>query len=122
MNSNKQTIWETYTRAWREPTREAKAAALRQSAASSCVYQDPLHIAQGHHELLDYMMDFQKQLPGGHFVTTYFLAHHASSVAKWNMVTATGQVVGEGVSFGQYDDKGALLAMTGFFEVPAAAA
>ena len=119
MNNTKQITWETYTRAWREATPEAKAAALERSAAASCLYQDPLRVTKGHRELIDYMMDFHKQLPGGHFVTTYFLAHHESSIAKWNMVDGTGRIVGEGVSFGQYDSRGALVAMTGFFEAPA---
>lgn len=119
MNSAKQTTWEKYVRAWREGSAEAKAAALEQSVASSCLYQDPITIAKGHRELIAYMLEFHKQVPGGHFVTTTFLAHHDASVAKWNMVNGEGQVIGDGVSFGQYDERGALVAMTGFFEVPA---
>jgi hypothetical protein len=122
MNTIQQTTWETYTRAWRETTPDAKAAALAQSVVSSCRYQDPLTSAQGHGELIDYMMDFHRQLPGGHFVTTSFAAHHDTSVARWNMVDGAGRVVGDGVSFGQYDHAGSLVEMTGFFDVPAAPA
>ncbi|GAA0741590.1 nuclear transport factor 2 family protein [Ideonella azotifigens] len=119
MRDARQTTWETYTNAWREASADAKAAALAQSVAPACVYQDPLVTARGHRELIDYMLDFHRQVPGGHFVTTSFLAHHDASVAKWHMVDGDGKVLGDGVSFGQYDGQGALVAMTGFFEVPA---
>ncbi len=65
------------------------------------------------------MRAFHQQVPGGHFVTSYFLAHHDASIAKWNMVNAEGATIGEGVSYGQYNEQGALIAMTGFFETPA---
>ena len=35
-----------------------------------------------------------------------------------NMVDGSGQVIGEGVSYGRYNDQNRLVAMTGFFETP----
>jgi hypothetical protein len=118
MSASKQAIWENYASAWKEATARGKADALRQSVASACVYTDPATIARGHEELIAYMLAFHLQVPGGHFVTTYFLAHHDVSVAKWNMVSGDGTVIGDGVSYGQYNEQGMLVAMTGFFEAP----
>jgi hypothetical protein len=92
--------------------------ALRDSVAAECTYRDPLAMTCGHAELIQYMQSFHGQVPGGHFVTTYFLAHHDRSIAKWNMVDGAGNILGDGVSFGEYDATGTLTAMTGFFEAP----
>ncbi len=119
INSDQRNAWETYVSAWREASAEGKRAALKRCAAPDCVYQDPLTFAEGQEALVDYMLAFHQQVPGGHFITNYFLAHHDASIAKWNMVNGEGATIGEGVSYGQYNQQGALIAMTGFFETPA---
>lgn len=118
MTNARRDTWDKYTEAWSETTVERKLAALRVSVRSSATYRDPLVVAEGHDALVAYMLDFHAQLPGGHFVTTYFQAHHDRSIAKWNMVDGAGAIVGEGVSYGEYDDSGMLAGMTGFFATP----
>lgn len=118
MNLDRRTTWETYVSAWKHAAPADKSAALARSVAPECLYRDPLAVARGHAELLGYMQAFQQQVPGGHFVTTRFLALHDASIAQWNMVDGQGQVIGDGVSHGRYDDSGALVEMTGFFEPP----
>jgi hypothetical protein len=113
----KKKVWEIYAQAWKEASYEAKAAALQQSASPDCVYTDPLAIARGHAELIQYMVEFHKQVPGGHFLLVYFLDHHNVSIARWNMAAGDGTVIGEGISYGRYGDDGKLVAMTGFFEI-----
>ena len=111
--------WETYTSAWQVPGAEAKALALQASVDAGCVYRDPLTSVEGHAALIDYMIDFHRQVPGGAFKTTSFRAHSARSVATWQMCDAGGSVIGEGISYGEYAADGKLLAMAGFFDVPA---
>ena len=118
MSASKQAVWEKYASAWKAVTEKEKTDALRQSVAQACVYTGPATIAKGHDELIAYMLAFHQQVPGGHFVTTYFLAHHNVSIAKWNMVNADGVMIGDGVSYGQYNEQDELVAMTGFFETP----
>jgi hypothetical protein len=118
MSTNKRATWDKYASAWKEVTAQGKVDALSQSVTSACVYIDPTAIAKGHEELIAYMRAFHQQVPGGHFVTTYFLAHHNVSIAKWNMVSGDGAVLGDGLSYGQYNEQGMLVAMTGFFETP----
>jgi hypothetical protein len=62
------------------------------------------------------MLEFQKQVPGGHFVTDSFATHHQKSIAKWTMRGVNAEKLGEGTSYGEYDEQGLLVAMTGFFE------
>jgi hypothetical protein len=111
--------WETYTAAWQAPTAEAKARALQASVAAGCVYRDPLTSVEGHAALIDYMIGFHQQVPGGSFKTLSFRAHSARSVATWHMCDAGGAVIGEGISYGEYAADGRLRAMAGFFDVPA---
>ena len=116
----RQATWEKYVSAWKATSPPSKAAALAECAAPGCVYQDPLTAAHGHAALVATMLDFQRQLPGAHFVTTAFRAHHDASLAQWQMVGGDGAVLGQGSSVGRYDEAGLLVAMTGFFDVPAA--
>ncbi len=118
MSENRRETWELYSRAWREASRDGKAAALRQSVSAECVYTDPLTVANGHGELIEYMLAFHQQVPGGYFVTTWFMAHHDASIAKWNMLAGDGSIIGDGVSYARYNEKAELVAMTGFFETP----
>lgn len=110
--------WETYVSAWKLLDAKARSGALSTSVAEHAVYRDPLCQAEGHGPLIEYMNGFHEQVPGGHFETTYFQAHHDRSIAKWNMRNGQGLVLGEGVSYGEYDAEGKLVSMIGFFETP----
>lgn len=118
MPDTKQEKWERYTSAWKAEGGEAKEAILRDSIDDGATYCDPLTTTTGIEALVQYMVEFHQQIPGGHFVTTYFLAHHDTSITRWNMVDANGDVLGDGISHGRYDSNDKLLTMTGFFETP----
>lgn len=110
--------WELYVTSWKVATSEEKRALYERCLVPNCVYTDPLTRAQGWDALLAYMVDFHRQIPGGHFVMKDFSAHHGRSLAHWNLVDGQGVVRGDGVSYGEYGEQGKLAAMTGFFEVP----
>jgi len=122
MSINYKDIWETYALSWKVKTADEKLAIFEKVLDKNAVYQDPLAKTTSWNELVAYMLEFHKQIPGGHFITTYFQAHSNQSVAKWNMVAGDGTVVGEGISYVTYSDTGKLTSMTGFFDVPAAGA
>ena len=119
-SEQKQTTWEKYVSAWKDSSPAGRNAALVAAVAGTCIYRDPLVQAEGHSALVDYMVGFHQQVPGGHFETTWFLAHHDRSIARWNMRDGAGAVIGNGTSYGEYDAAGKLVAITGFFETPAA--
>jgi len=114
-------VWEEYFQSWKVGSPDEKRGLYASCLSRECVYTDPLVRACGWDELLAYMVDFQKQIPGGHFVTEYFLAHHDKSMARWRMVNGAGQKIGDGVSCAEYDADMKLRSMTGFFETPSVA-
>ena len=118
MNTEYQKTWELYAASWKAASEAERRGLFDMSLDSACVYSDPMTKTTGWDALLQYMAEFHKQIPGGHFVTTRFFAHNNKSAACWNMVTGDGTVIGDGVSFGEYSDTGRLTAMTGFFEPP----
>jgi hypothetical protein len=105
-----------YTSAWNAATQVEKRAALEASVSDRGVYRDPLTLAEGHDALVATMLAFHERVPGGHFETTSFLAHNGRSVACWTMLGAGRARLGDGISYGEYDAAGRLVAMTGFFE------
>jgi hypothetical protein len=107
---------------WKADSAAGRRALYEDCLSPDCVYTDPLTRASGWVELSAYMVAFHQQIPGGHFVTEQFITHHGKSIARWKMLNADAVQVGEGVSYGEYDDDGLLVAMTGFFEVPPGAA
>lgn len=117
---DRRTTWETYARAWKEARYEDKRAALAESVSETAVYRDPTSQLEGHDALLQHMVGFHQQVPGGWFETIYFLSHHDRSIARWNMHDQNDAVIGEGISYAEYDRDGKLVAMTGFFETPSA--
>ncbi len=114
-----QNTWETYARSWKVASADEKRALYRESLDPSCIYRDPLTQRNGWDELLTYMKEFHQQIPGGHFRTVEFIAHHDRSIARWEMCNEEEAVLGTGMSYGEYNAEGKLISMTGFFEPPA---
>ena len=116
-NSFKDT-WETYTASWKAAASAEKRALFKLCLDPACQYHDPLIKTKGWDELEAYMLDFHRQIPGGHFVTVQFLAHSNKSIARWEMRNGANVLLGDGMSYGEYNDAGKLMSMTGFFEPP----
>ena len=120
MNKDVKQTWETYVKSWKVETAEEKHALLKQCMSSNNKYNDPVIQTNGQTALTEYMLDFHQQIPGGHFVTTYFLAHSNKSIARWEMRNNEGQKITDGISYAEYNENGKLISETGFFELPAA--
>ena len=118
MSHNFSKTWEMYVSSWNSESLAQKRALFTQCLDPTCQYNDPLTKTKGWDELEAYMAEFHQRIPGGHFVTTYFLAHNNKSIAKWEMRAGDNSVMGEGISYGEYRDNGNLFTMTGFFETP----
>ncbi|MEO1172958.1 MAG: nuclear transport factor 2 family protein [Myxococcota bacterium] len=108
--------WNTYASSWGATSDKERRERYQAALDPECVYTDPQMQARGFDELLAYMKQFHEQVPGGYFVTREFTAHHDRSLAKWNMCGADGTVLGDGISYGEYNQNGKLVAMTGFFK------
>jgi len=118
MKDNFEQTWEQYVLSWKVETADEKKALFNSCLDTSCKYNDPMVKTSGQDQLLDYMLDFHKQIPGGHFITKYFLAHSNKSIARWEMRNGQDEVLGDGISYGEYNNEGQLVTMTGFFETP----
>ena len=114
-------LWERYASAWKSASEADKRQILTEATRPDCVYTDPLIQTHGHDQLIGYMTAFHQQIPGGWFRTTHFQFHHGRSIATWDMVDGDGQVVGDRISYGQFEDD-RLVAMSGFFATPEGAA
>lgn len=110
--------WDAYASSWKAETPESKRTLFTEALAEDCTYTDPVTVREGWNELIEYMLEFHQQVPGGHFVTTRFWAHHGRSVAIWEMRDGSGNKLSDGVSHGQYNHNGQLVTMTGFFDLP----
>lgn len=117
MNHPLSQTWETYVAAWKTASPAERQALFAQSLDPECVYNDPNAQTCGWRALIAYMDAFHQQVPGGYFQTKTFEAHHQQSLVTWNMMDGKGQVIGDGTSYGKYNDDGKLVAMTGFFAV-----
>ncbi len=118
MSKNLESTWEAYTSSWKVESSKQKQAILQECLEAKCVYNDPHAKTHSRDELVNYMQDFHKQVPGGYFVTKLFMAHNNQSIAKWDMKNGEHIVIGEGISYGKYHESGKLMSMTGFFEAP----
>ena len=116
MDNEQRAVWERYVASWKAESAEERRTLFEASLAPNCCYSDPLTRAEGWDALEAYMLEFHRQIPGAHFVTEYFSAHHGKSIAKWKMIGESAAPLGEGISYGEYDDGNKLVAMTGFFE------
>ena len=118
MSNDLEAVWERYVSAWKPTAIAEKRELFATCLSPDCVYTDPLTLARGWQELLDYMVGFHGQLPGAYFVTQQFLAHHRCSVSRWKMVNAEALTLDEGISYAEYDAGGRLRNVTGFFTPP----
>lgn len=60
--------WEAYAAIWKLEGPEAKRAACAAHLDPECVYTDPLTRREGFEPLIEYMVEFHQQVPGGHNV------------------------------------------------------
>lgn len=118
MSHAMRTTWDTYTASWKAATPAEKQALFAASLDKNCTYTDPLGQATGWDALTHTMQGFHQQIPGGYFVTQQFTSHHQHCMVQWKMYSGDGLELGEGTSFGQYNDQGKLVAMTGFYDTP----
>jgi len=118
MNALHRNRWDSYSNAWKVSTEAEKRKLYSQCLSPECTYRDPLRVAQGWDALVSYMLEFHEMIPSGHFVTREFKVHNNRCMATWDMCAADGSAIGEGVSFGEFNEAGLLVSMTGFFDPP----
>lgn len=116
MSNQFKETWERYVSSWKVESTADKRAIFEKCLDTTCEYTDPFTKTKGWDELTEYMLSFHNQIPGGYFQTTYFLAHSNKSVAKWEMKNDEDTVLFDGISYGEYNEKGKLTSTIAFYE------
>ena len=118
MSDALENVWLAYSRAWSEPDHAKRLKTFQEILDKNCTYADPFTAATGYEQLANYMDEFQKNIPGGHFVVRSFVAHHNQSLAEWELLDGHGALIHKGTSYAHYGDDAKLRQMSGFFDAP----
>jgi hypothetical protein len=109
--------WERWLNIWSARDDVQRSLLLPGCVAPDAVYTDPLVLAEGYEEIAVMISGFQKQVPGGSFVTKSFIQHHDQALATWMMIDANGIDLNPGSSYVRAADADHFLRMSGFFAV-----
>jgi len=81
------------------------------------VYSDPVGRAAGREALVSHIAGFQEQFPGHRIVMTSGVDEHDGCFRfGWALNDADGNIVMEGVDFGEVADDGRIVRTVGFFD------
>lgn len=106
--------WQRYASIWSlEATR--RDAELAACVASEVSYEDPNVSLTGLRAFAEYMGGFQRGFPGHSFRIRAVSAHHGTSLARWDQVDTSGEVVVPGISFAECTADGRIARVRGFF-------
>ena len=115
---NQRDIWELYAQSWGAKSAEEKQQLYTKCLEDDVVYTDPMVQTRGKLELLETMLGFHQQIPGGNFETMEYLTHNQLGAIRWNMKSDTGEIIGNGMSFCEFSHNGLLRRINGFYEIP----
>jgi hypothetical protein len=81
------------------------------------VYSDPVGRAEGREAFVSHIAGFQKQFPDHRIAVTSGVDEHDGCFRfAWALSDADGNIVMEGVDFGEVADDGRIARITGFFD------
>lgn len=109
---------ETYVRAWHERDEATRRSLLEASWAEDGVYTDPNATIEGRDALVAGIGEFHEQRPDVHIeVRSPVDAFGSHFRFVWATVDGSGEVLREGIDFGQLDDDGRIVQIAGFFGI-----
>jgi hypothetical protein len=105
-----------YVDAWNEPAEAARRELLHRSWADDGVYTDPLVCVEGREALVYHSRKFADRWPGARVVMTSGVdEHHGFVRFSWRLVSLGGEVLRDGMDFGELCPDGHLRRIVGFF-------
>ncbi|MEO1733097.1 MAG: nuclear transport factor 2 family protein [Pseudomonadota bacterium] len=112
-------VLETYAAAWCAPNADTRNGLLAACWSNVGKYRDPSSQADGRSALSDLIGGFHQRMPGSRVVLTSGAATHNDRIYfTWQMVSANGDVMIDGVDFGKLGPDGRLVEIIGFFGPP----
>jgi SnoaL-like domain len=106
----------TYGEAWVADEAERRRL-LEVAWHEDGVYSDPVGKAEGREALVSHIAGFQEQFPSHRIVVTSGVDEHDGCFRfSWVLTDADGNIIMEGVDFGEVADDGRIARVTGFFD------
>ncbi len=109
---------ENYFKSWAEPDDAARRKILEAGWAEHGTYTDPTAHVEGREALVTHIGGFKKnaQMQGMTIVRTSGIQfHHNSFRFQWEMRGPDGKTITPGIDYGEFDDKGMITKIVGFF-------
>lgn len=109
----------TYVAAWAQIDEEERRALLEKSWADDGIYIDPTAEVVGREALIRLIESYHQQFAGHRILCTSGVdEHHSRFRFTWAWVDPEGNLVSEGMDFGEVGPDGRLIRITGFFGLP----
>jgi hypothetical protein len=109
-------LFEDYAAAWNTADPDKRVALLQGVWSEDGVYRDPTATAEGAAALSEVIAEFLLTFPDHALVMTSAVdQHHDVLRFGWQIETSGGELVLEGLDFGQLDEEGRLRRIWGFF-------
>jgi hypothetical protein len=116
MTADIQTLWATYSDAWRHLSPQDRATMLAASVADGVTFTAPGANGQGVADLTTMLEEFQRTYPGAYFDTSELIVQNNQSLASWSMLDQSGAVILTGNSYARYGDEGRIVHLAGFWQ------
>jgi hypothetical protein len=105
-----------YAAAWNEHDEHARRSLLERSWSDDGVYCDPTGRAEGRTALVEHIGGFHAQRPGHRIELASGVDEHDGLLRfNWRMLGPDGDVLLDGMDFGELDGDGRLRRIVGFF-------
>jgi len=109
---------ENYFKAWAEPDDAARLKLLETAWAENATYTDPSAHVEGRKALVAHIGGFHKnsKAQGMSIARASGIQfHHNSFRFQWEMRGPDGKALSPGMDYGEFDDKGMITKIVGFF-------
>jgi hypothetical protein len=116
---NVDAIVEAWFAAWRPLDERERRRLLEICWSQDGVYQDPMNDASGREAVVKLIAGFHERRPGARIDLASGIDHHHGKLYyQWKMFGADGQMLLEGIDYGERDAEGRLRCIIGFFGSP----
>jgi hypothetical protein len=116
---NVDSVVEAWFAAWRAADHTERRRLVEICWSENGVYQDPMNEASGREAIMELIGGFHERRPGARIdLASGIDHHHAKFYYEWKMFGAEGQMILQGIDYGELETDGRLRCIIGFFGSP----
>lgn len=109
-------VLQAYGAAWSEQDDATRGGLLNEAWSDAGTYQDPTADVVGRDAMCAHIGDLLQKMPGARLsLTSGIDEHHGKLRFTWKLVGADGNLIVEGIDFGEVGEDGRLTKIVGFF-------